>query len=157
MTLHTIANITNPNHECIPLSFPNQFTFNPYQPNIEREDAILQHKTLIEGFNSNPNTLYLYTDGSLLKRNRFQRVSTAPVSYQGQQEIFHLKMGLGRHAECSDTELAALSMAANHATNYAQCHPEITSIHIFSDCTSALISILKHKPTAGQHYSSSFC
>jgi ribonuclease HI len=66
-------------------------------------------------------------------------------------------MGLGGHAECYDAELAALMMAANRASNYTREHPEVTSVHIFSDCSSALGSALNRKPTAGQHYSSSFC
>lgn len=65
-------------------------------------------------------------------------------------------MALGGHAECYDAELAALAMAANRASTYAREHPEINAIHIFSDCSSALTSILNRKPSAGQLFSATF-
>jgi hypothetical protein len=66
-------------------------------------------------------------------------------------------MDLGGHAEIFDAELAELMMAANRAASSSQEHHEVSSIHIFSDCTSALTAILDPKPGAGQHYSANFC
>jgi len=60
------------------------------------------------------------------------------VGYHNGNEVFHLQMGLGGHAEIFDAELAGLMMAAHRATAYTQHHPEITNIYIFTDCTSTL-------------------
>jgi ribonuclease HI len=66
-------------------------------------------------------------------------------------------MGLGGHAEIFDAELAGLMMAANRASAHVRSNPGISSIHIFTDCSSALLAIHKPKAEAGQHYALSFC
>jgi hypothetical protein len=47
-------------------------------------------------------------------------------------------------------------LAAYRATTCTLAHPNISDIHIFSDCTSALTASFNRKPSAGQHYSYNF-
>ena len=109
------------------------------------------HLKLIENISNLNNTLYIYTDGSLLKRSGFQWTGAGIVGYHNRSEVFHLQMGLGGHAEIFDAELAGLMMAAHRASAYIQNHPEITNIYIFTDCSSALTAIHRPTPTAGQY------
>jgi ribonuclease HI len=166
-TLHTISSHTNPDHERIdpfltspwqqtPLSFPNRFTITPHTSNIQKQEAADLHNKAIKDISPNPNSLYIYTDGSLLKRSGFQRVGAAAVGYRNRNEVFNLKMGLGGHAEIFDAELAGTMMAAKRAASYVHDHPEITSIHIFTDCSSAISAIHHPKVGAGQHYIHTF-
>ena len=167
-TLQDLSAFTNPNHEHInpfltppwyqsPLSFPSRFILNPHLPNTAKLDATKSHLKLIENISILNNSLYIYTDGSLLKRSGFQRTGAGTVGYHNGNEVFHLQMGLGGHAEIFDAELAGLMMAAHRATAYTQHHPEITNIYIFTDCASALTAIHRPTPSAGQLYSWSFC
>ena len=66
-------------------------------------------------------------------------------------------MSLGGHAEIFDAELAGLMMAAHRAAAFTQADSDITNVHIFTDCSSALTAIHCMKPSAGQSYSASFC
>jgi ribonuclease HI len=167
-TLQTLSSYTNPNHERInpfltppwqqsPLSFSTRFILNPHLPNTEKQDSSRLHLNLIDTISRSNSTLYIYTDGSLLQRSGFQRTGAAAVGYRNQEEVFHTQMGLGGHAEIHDAELAGLMLAAKHAASYAQDHPEVENVHIFTDCSSALTAIYQSKPTAGQCYSVSFC
>jgi ribonuclease HI len=168
-TLQDISSHTNPEHERIDpfltppwhqsllSSFHNRFTLSTCNPNTDKQEATDLHRTFISNLSRTNNSLLVYTDGSLLKRSGFQQAGAATVGYRGNAEIFHLQMGLGGRAEIFDAEVAGLMMAANRATAYIHDHPSISSVHFFTDCSSALSAIHKPKAEAGQHYAATFC
>ena len=125
-SLQKIAKFTSPEHERIaPFTtlpwcrssslFPNRFSTNPCTQTTDSIKACEDHIQLIKTYQSNPNTLYIYTDGSKINKAGFFRIGAAAVAYHENREVACDKMGLGGHAEVFDAEMAALAIGASKA------------------------------------------
>jgi hypothetical protein len=87
----------------------------------------------INKYKTDPDTIYIYSDGSKLSKFGFPRVGAAAVAYLLGNEIENNKTGLGGHAEVFDAEMVALATAASLATNLLEDFPETSHIAFFSD------------------------
>jgi len=166
-TLRKIATHTNHDHERIdpyatpPWSrsislFPNRLLINPCDNSIEPITARENHLKIIQEFKTNPDVLYLYTDGSKLNKSGFFRAGAATVAYLLDNKVEHAKIGLGGHAEVFDAEMAALAKAASVSTDLLHDFPNITHIEFFSDCAAAVRAIADPKASAAQFFTLSF-
>jgi ribonuclease HI len=166
-TLNKIANHSSHDHERIdpyatpPWSrsislFPNRIITNPCPNNTDAAAAREEHLKLIKGFKSNPDTIYIYTDGSLLKKAGFSRAGAGTVAYLLGNEIDHSTVGLGGHAEVFDAEMVALAKGASIATDLLRDFPNITQIALFSDNAAAVRAISDAKASTAQYFTLSF-
>ena len=166
-TLRRIAVHTRPDHEridpyasppwCRSISlFPNRLLINPCTPNTDATTTQNNHLNTVKGFKTNPNVLYIYTDGSLLKQAGFSRAGAGTVAYLLGNEIDHAMIGLGGHAEVFDAEMVALAKGASLATNLLRDFPNISQIAFFSDNAAAVRAISDPKPSAAQYFTLSF-
>ena len=90
--------------------FPNRFTTNPPDPNSDPAKARDKHNKRISEYKEDPNTLYIYTDGSKINRAGFFRVGAGAAAYHEGREVATGRLGLGGHAEVFDAEMAALNI-----------------------------------------------
>ena len=166
-TLTKLSNHTSHDHERIdPYAtppwartltlYPNRINIIPCDSSIEPIVARDNHLNLIKDYKSDPNSLYLYADGSKVKRSGFYRVGAGAVAYLLGNEIDSAKLGLGGHAEVYDAEMAALAKAASLASNLINDFPNITQLTFFSDNASAIKSIVEPKPSSAQLFALSF-
>jgi ribonuclease HI len=166
-TLKKLATHTNHDHERIdpyaypPWSrslslFPNRILINYCDSNVDPIGAREKHMKTITDYKTNPNILYLYMDGSKLFRSGFYRAGAASVAYLLGNEIENRQVGLGGHAEVFDAEMAALSKAADIATDLLRDFPNTTHIAFFSDCAAAIRAISDPKPSSAQYFTLSF-
>lgn len=166
-TISKIANFTSHNHEKInPYAtppwlraislFPNRLQFNPCVSSPDATNNRENHMKLINTYKSDPNTLYLYSDGSKIQKSGFFRVGAATVAYLLGNEIETGKLGLGGHAEVFDAEMAALALAASKASDLLRDFPTITKIAFFSDNAAAVRAIADPKPSSAQYFTLSF-
>jgi len=137
-------------------SFPNRFTVNRCDPRKDSQEARDDHKKLIQTYRENSNILYIYTDGSKLKRANFFRVGAASVAYNGNTEVAHGLIGLGGHAEVYDAEMAALAIGATQAADFLHTNPQISHIAFFSDNSAATLAIADPSPQAAQLFAAKF-
>ena len=165
--LQNIAKYTSHEHERIDpflvspwdrtaSAFPNRITVNTCNPNSDSENAKKNHIKLVRQHRNNNNVLYIYTDGSKIKRSIFARTGAAAVAYNRGIEVSKRQIGLGGHAEVYDAEMAALSLGANQAAEYIATHPNITHIALFTDNAAVTIAIADPSPQSSQVYAAEF-
>jgi ribonuclease HI len=136
--------------------FPNRVTINGCTKDTEPINAREKHIKVITDYQKDPNTLYIYTDGSKINRSGFYRIGAAAVAYHEGVEMSTSKLGLGGHAEVFDAEMAALSLAASLASDIINNHPYITHIALFTDNAAATSAIVDPKPGASQFFAIRF-
>lgn len=122
----------------------------------DKAEAAADHMKKIRELSRQSNHLIVYTDGSRRPIHSSKRVGAGVVGYHRGREVFALRMGLGARAEVYDGELAALTIGAHRAVQYARSHNEITHIWFFADNTSAIGTAFDPKPRAGQLYAVNF-
>jgi ribonuclease HI len=115
-----------------------------------------EHMKLVDEYKTNPNTLYIYSDGSKRFDSGFFRCGASAVAYILGNEIENGKLGLGGHAEVFDAEMAALAKAASLASDLIRDFPNLTHIAFFSDNSSAVRAITDPKPSSAQYFTLSF-
>ena len=166
-TLRKLAALTSHDHERInPFSsppwtrslslFPNRLLTKLCDNSTDPATTRDNHLKLIDNLKTDPNTLYLYTDGSKLNKSGFFRVGAAAVAYHLGTEATNIKLGLGGHAEVFDAEMAALAKAASIASNLVPDFPNTNRIFIFSDSAAAVRAITDPKPGPAQYFTLSF-
>ena len=166
-TLSKISTFTSHDHERInpfssppwlrPLSlFPDRLMTKPCDNSTDSVTARDNHLKLINDLKANPNSLYIYTDGSKLNKSGFFRVGAAAAAYHLGNEVGTTKIGLGGHAEVFDAEMAAIAKAATIAENLITEIPDINQIFLFSDSAAATRAIVDPKPNSAQHFTLSF-
>jgi ribonuclease HI len=166
-TLRKIAIHTNHDHERIdpyattPWSrstslFPDRLLINPCDNSIDAPTAREKHLSLIQKLKTDPDALYIYSDGSKLKRGGFFRAGAGTVAYLLDNEIDHAMVGLGGHAEVFDAEMAALAKAAALSTTLLQDFPNTTKLAFFSDNAAAVRAIADPKASSAQYFTLSF-
>ena len=162
-SLQKLTTFTNHDHERInPFAsppwmrtlslFPNRLIIKPCDKSTDAATDRENHLKLIDNYKVDPNTLYLYTDGSKIKKPGFFRIGAATVAYLLGNEIESGKLGLGGHAEVFDAEMAALALAASKAADLIRDFPNLTHIAIFSDSAASVQAITDPKPSSGQYF-----
>ena len=111
---------------------------------------------LVKEYQKNPNTLYLYTDGSKINKFGFFRVGAGAVAYFMGNEVKTDQLGLGGHAEVFDAEMAALAITASKAAELLNDFPNITHIAFFTDNAACTTAIMNPKPSSAQHFATKF-
>ena len=166
-TLQNIAKFTSPDHERIDpylnppwrriaSNFPNRYTISRCVPNQDKQEARNDHTKLIRALKNDNNALYIYTDGSKIKKANFYRVGAGSVLYNKDEEVASGLMGLGGHAEVYDAEMAALAMGASQAAEYTTTHQNITNITFFTDNAAAAAAMDDPRPQAAQFFADKF-
>ena len=98
----------------------------------------------------NPRLLLIYCDGSAIRKGRQSKAGYGLTGYYRGQTIFSISMGLGPKATAFDGEMYALAHTACRIQDSLACHPEITAVKIYSDCSSALSRIFDPSPHPAQ-------
>ena len=166
-TLRKIAAHTNHDHErvdpyatspwcCSLFLFPNRILINPCDNTLETVTARDNHLKIIQGYKTDPNVIYIYTDGSKLNRGGFTRAGAGAVAFILGNEIDHAMVGLGGHAEVFDAEMAALAKAASISTSLLHDFPNTNRIAFFSDNAAAVKAIADPKSSSAQFFTLSF-
>ena len=115
-----------------------------------------EHNKKIEDYQKNPNTLYIYTDGSKINRAGFSRVGAGATAYHEGREVAYGRLGLGRHAEVFDAEMAAVALGTEKAEEFIQNFPNTTHIAFFTDNAAATTAITDPKPKTLQYFTIKF-
>ena len=97
-----------------------------------------------------PHLLLIYCDGSAIRNGKRSKAGYGLTGFYRKESIFSISIGLGSKATAFDGEMYALAHAACRIQDSLACHPEITSIHIYSDCSSALSRIFDPSPHPAQ-------
>ena len=166
-TLRKLSTHTNHDHERInpyattpwyrpTFIFPNRFQINPCDNTPDAPNARDKHLELIQKFKTDPDVLYIYTDGSLIKRAGFRRAGAGAVAYLLGNEIDSATVGLGGHAEVYDAEMAALAKAASMSTDLLQDFPNTSHVAFFSDNAAAIRAITTPRASSAQYFTLSF-
>lgn len=134
----------------------------PTTPDTERRERWAEaRRTLAYEHRNNPDSIFLYTDGSL----RFDRgIRRTGLGYAGIHNNIIASEGkdaLGPQAEVYDAEMEALATAAEHLDRWIRTRKSEqlstpTTIHILSDNTGALQRIYKGTPGLAQAGSKRF-
>src|SRR6188768_3645682 len=104
------------------------------------ESTTTKH-SLVKNISCLPNVLYLYTDGSLVRRNMFTRAGAAAVGYHRGDEVFHHQSGLGGQAESFDGEMA-VDDRCEESSRVHKCPPGsqpylyLRRLHLGNSCNS---------------------
>ena len=129
---------------------------NPCDNTLETVTARDNHLKIIQGYKTDPNVIYIYTDGSKLNRGGFTRAGAGAVAFILGNEIDHAMVGLGGHAEVFDAEMAALAKAASISTSLLHDFPNTNRIAFFSDNAAAVKAIADPKASSAQFFTLSF-
>ena len=165
--LGKIAKFTSPTHERIDpylnppwkrtaSLFPNRFVLNQCNAQGDKDQARKEHIQLVNAYKADPNTLYIYTDGSKTQKSGFCRAGAAAVAYCQDTEITRNTLGLGGHAEVYDAEMAALALGATQAAEYINTHPHVTNVAFFTDNSATTIAMADPSPNAAQIFAAKF-
>ena len=119
-------------------------------------DARKSHLNLIQELKTNPDAIYIYTDGSLIRKAGFSRAGAGVTAYLLGNEIEHARIGLGGHAEVFDAEMAALAKGASIASDLIKDFPNTSQLAFFSDNAAAIRAIADPKPSSAQFFTLSF-
>ena len=168
-TLRKIAIHTNHDHErvdpyatppwCRSISlFPNRLLINPCDNNLETATTRENHLKLIQDYKTDPNVIYIYTDGSKINREGFTRAGAGAAAFLLGNEIEHAMVGLGGHAEVFNAEMAALEKAASISTALLNDFPNTNKIAFFSDnaASESVKAIADPKASSAQFFTLSF-
>ena len=96
---------------------------------------------------SNPHTLLIYTDGSKMPNNK---AGYGVVGIYLGKRVYSKSILLGRKLSSYDAEMHALAHGEKFASEFVPNHPTISEVHMFSDCSSALKTIMDASPHASQ-------
>jgi ribonuclease HI len=166
-TLKKISTHTSHDHErldpyatppwCRSISlFPNRILINPCDNSTDTATARENHLKLIQEYKTDPNVIYIYTDGSKINRGGFTRAGAGVAAFLLGNEIDHALIGLGGHAEVFDAEMAALSKAAALSTALLHDFPNTTKIAFFTDNAASVQAISDPKASSAQWFTLSF-
>jgi hypothetical protein len=92
--------------------FSNRLITNPCLNVTDPAAAREKHMKLVTGYQKDPYTLCLYSDGLKINRSGFFSVEAAAVAYHLGNKVVTGQLGLGGHAELFVAAMAALSIAA---------------------------------------------
>ena len=164
MTLQKISKHTSHDHERsdpfasppwkrTTSTFKDRFIVNPCSTSPDTISARELHLNNIADLQKDPNTLYLYSDGSKINKSGFFRIGTAAVAYYMGNEVETGRLGL---AEVFDAEMAALSLSTTKAANIINDFPNITNVHFFTDNAASITAIADPKPGPAQYFTLKF-
>ena len=98
-------------------------------------------KNTIRKLENDLNTLVIATDSSRCKIKNIRRTGAGVTVKCGKNTISEHKYGIGRKTNVYDTESLALMAAMTIAHKYANEHPNIEAVYIFSDSSAAITNI----------------
>jgi ribonuclease HI len=136
--------------------FPNRLLINPCDNNVDTATVRENHLKLIQEYRTDPDIIYIYTDGSKINRGGFTRAGAGAVAFLLGNEIDHAMVGLGGHAEVFDAEMAALAEAASISTLLLNDFPNTTKIAFFTDNAAAVKAIADPKASSAQYFTLRF-
>ena len=99
---------------------------------------------------SQPHTLILYCDGSKISNSKIKGTGYGVIACYMGEVVFTLSIPLSKGASSYDAEMYAIAHSARAIQHFIQHKPQINTVRIYSDSTSALLTILDGKPHASQ-------
>jgi ribonuclease HI len=122
----------------------------------QRENYKKEISNTINSLLTKHNTLVISTDGSRRRIRGTKKTGAGVVIKHGNNIVSKHSYGVGRKTNAYDGESIALLAGMRLATQYCKDNPHISTIHFFSDSSSAITNILNTKAHPTQTVSCAF-